>query len=69
MNILAIFFFYKILAKYSLKRTKLHHLKKIFWGACPRTPLANAMHGAKLALANTPTFQKYLNPPPPEMKS
>ena len=39
MNIFTIFFFYKILAKYSTKRTKLHHFKKFLGGACPRTPL------------------------------
>ena len=56
MNIFIIFF-YKILAKYSPKRTKLHHLKKIIGGACPQTPLANT---------NNPTFQKkYFEPPPP----
>ena len=54
------YFFGKILAKYSLKRTKLHHFLKFSRGACPRTPLANAwlrhaLHGAKRH-ANTPTF-------------
>ena len=39
MNIFTIFF-YKILAKYSPKCTKLHNLKKNFGGACPRTTLA-----------------------------
>ena len=56
MNIFRIFV-YKILEKYSPKRTKLHHLKTILGGACPGTPLANAwlrnaLHGA------TPTFPK-----------
>ena len=32
MNIFTNIFFYKILAKYSPKRTKLHHFKKIFSG-------------------------------------
>ena len=51
------YFFDKILAKYSLKRTKF---KNFLGGACPRTPLANtwlrhALHGT-LRHANTPTF-------------
>ena len=59
MNIFTIIFFYKILAKYSPKRTKLHHFFSFLGGACPRTPLANAwlchaLHGA-LRHANTPT--------------
>ena len=61
MNIFT-YFLYKILAKYSPKRTKLHHFLKFSRGACPRTPLANAwqghvLHGAKRH-ANTPTFPK-----------
>ena len=36
-------FFYKILEKYSPKRTKLHHLKTFSRGSiCPRTPLTDA---------------------------
>ena len=55
-------FLYKILAKYSPKRTKLHHFKKILGGACPRNPLANAwlchaLHSASRH-ANTPTITK-----------
>ena len=50
MNIFT-FFFYKILAKYSPKRTII---KKILGGACPQTPLANAW----LRHANTPTITK-----------
>ena len=61
MNMFTIFF-YKILTKYSPKRTTLPHFKKIFEGACPRSPLANAwpshaLHGAS-RYANTPTFPK-----------
>ena len=61
MNIFTIFF-YKILAKYSPKCTKLHHLKKKFPGNMPRTSLANAwlchaLHDASCH-ANTPTFPK-----------
>ena len=37
MNIFT-FFFYKILAKYSLKRTKLHHFLKFSQGSMPREP-------------------------------
>ena len=41
---------------------------KIFSGkhACPRTPLANAW---RRAMQIPPLFQKYFEPPPPEMKS
>ena len=52
MTIFLIIFFDKILAKYSLKRTKLHHFFNFLGGACPRTSLANAW----LRHANTPTF-------------
>ena len=63
MTIFKIIFLNKILAKYFLKRTKLHHFEKFSrggGGACPRTPLANAslrhsLHGASRH-ANTPTF-------------
>ena len=60
MTIFFYYFFDKILAKYSLKRTKLHHFKNFLGGACPRTPLANAwlchaLHGASRH-ANTHTF-------------
>ena len=59
MNIFTIIFFYKILAKYSPKRTIF---KNFLGGACPRTPLANAwlrhaLNGVKRH-ANTPTFTK-----------
>ena len=56
MNIFTIFF-YKILAKYSSKRTIK---KKILGGAYPRTPLANAWlrHTLHERQANTPTFPK-----------
>ena len=64
MNIFTIFF-YKILAKYSPKRT---NLKKFLGGTCPRTPIANAW---LRAMQIPPLFQKYFEPPPPppEMKS
>ena len=35
MNVFSFIFFYKILAKYSLKRTKLHHFLKFSWGSNP----------------------------------
>ena len=59
--------FDKILAKYSLKRIKLHHFQKFSRGSMPRTPLANAwlrhaLHGASRN-ANTPIFQKNFEPP------
>ena len=62
-------FFYKILAKYSPKRTKLHHFKNFLRGACPQTPLTNAwlrnaLHGASRR-ANTPTITKIFSTPPP----
>ena len=62
MNIFTIIFFYKILAKYSPKRTKLHHFKKFSRESMPPNPLANAwlrhaLHGASRH-ANTPTFTK-----------
>ena len=40
MNIFTIFC-YQILAKYSPKRTKLHHLKKDSRGSIPPNPLTN----------------------------
>ena len=46
------FFFKKILAKYSPKRTIL---KKFLGGACPRTPLTL---GIALRHADTPAFPK-----------
>ena len=40
----------KILSKYTLTRTKLHHLKKFLWGICPRTPLTSMpLRGTQLA--------------------
>ena len=64
-------FFDKILAKYSLKRIKLHHFLKFSWGVCPRTPLANewlchALRMARSAMQIPPLFQKNFEPPPPK---
>ena len=45
MNIFGIYlsqFYFKIYSK----RTKLHHLNFFLRGACPRTPLRHAPHGA-----------------------
>ena len=64
MNIFTIFF-YQILAKYSPKRTKLHHFY-IFWGgACLQILLTNAQLSRAAWREITPLLQKYFNPPPP----
>ena len=60
MTIFLIIFFDKILAKYSLKRTKLHHFFKFSRGSMPPNPLANAwlrhaLHAASRH-ANYPIF-------------
>ena len=52
MNIFTIFFFYKIVAKYSPECIKSHHFKKISRGSIPPNPLAykwlrHALHGTK----------------------
>ena len=67
MDILQIFFFYKILAKYSPKRIKLHHFLEIFRGSMPPNPLANAClcH----ALHVPPLFKKYFEPPHPPKRN
>ena len=72
MNTFTIFF-YNILVKYSPKRTKLHHLKKILEGTCPQTPLATrglatrcmARNAAVCAMQIPLLLQKYFEPPPP----
>ena len=62
MNIFTIFF-YTILAKYSLKLTKLHHLKKFSRWSMPLNPPSKRLASPCAAY---PTFQKnILNPPPP----
>ena len=64
MNIFTILFLQNF-TKYSPKRTKLHHFFNFLGGAYPRTPLAcNTIHNH----ANTPTFPKYFDPPPPTPK-
>ena len=55
-------FFYKILAKYSPKRTKLHHFLKFSRGSIPPNP-------SVWRFVNTTLFQKYFEPPPLEIKS
>ena len=59
--------FDKYLAKYSPKRTKLHHLKKNSRGCMPPKPLANSWprHANTLLSNNILT----LPPPPSEIKS
>ena len=68
MNIFTIFL-YKILAKYSPKRTKLHYFKKKFRGSMPPNPLANAwfchaLHGASRHTNTPPLLRKYFEPNP-----
>ena len=63
MNIFTIFFD-KILAKYSPKRTKLHHFKKNSRESMPPNSPSKRM-----ALQILSLFQKYFEPPSPEMKS
>ena len=55
MNIFTIFFL--ILAKYSPKRTKLHHFLKFSQTRLANAWLCHALHGASRH-ANTPTFTK-----------
>ena len=53
----------KIWSKYTPKRTKLHHFKKISRGSMPPNPPSKA-HG--FAPGKCPHFSKnILNPPPP----
>ena len=54
MTIFLNYFFNKILAKYSLKRTKLHHFLKFSRGS--------------MQMQIPPLFQKNLEPPPPPPK-
>ena len=61
--------FNKLLAKYSLKRTKLHNFLKFSWGSMPpsRPSKREALPRAACASchANTPTYpEKILTPPP-----
>ena len=53
---------YKILSKYTLKRTKLHRFKNFLVGACPRTDLA--MRSMSRSDMQIPKFEKNLAPPP-----
>ena len=68
MTIFQIIFFYKILAKYSLKRTKLHHFKKFSRGSMPPNPpnkrVALPRAAWRFAPCKYPHFsRKILNPP------
>ena len=62
MNIFTIFF-YKILAKYSPKRNKLHHFLKIF---SEENALEPPYQTRGFAMQIPPLFQKYFEPPPPK---
>ena len=71
MTIFKITFFDKILAKYSLKRTKLHHFKKFSRGSTPPNPpnirVALPRAAWRFAPCKYPHFyRKILNPPPPK---
>ena len=62
----------KIWSKYTLKRTKLHRLKKFLGGACPRTPLAMRMASpcaaCRFATCKFPNLKKkFLGPPPSQI--
>ena len=58
------YFFDKILAKYSLKRTKLHHFFKFSWGSMPPNPPSKATRCMALcAMPIPPLFQKNFEPP------
>ena len=58
MNIFTILF----LQNFNKIFSKTHHFFVFLGGAYPRTPLAcNTIHNH----ANTPTFPKYFEPPPP----
>ena len=51
-------FFYKILAKYSVKRTRLHHFKNFSWWSIPPNPPSECVVFTYLS-------KNILNPPPP----
>ena len=65
MTIFFNYFFDKILAKYSLKHTKLHHFKNFSRRSMPANPPSKRV--ALRAMQIPPLFQK--NFEPPEMKS
>ena len=69
MTIFKIIVLDKIVAKYSLKRTKLHHFKKFSRVSMPPNPPSKRVASPRTSChaLNTPTFQK--NFEPPEMKS
>ena len=47
------------MSKYTLKRTKLHHVLNFFGGACPQTP--QAMEGAtRRVTSRKQVFQVFL---------
>ena len=57
-------FFYNILAKYSPKRTKLHHFLKNSRGSMSPNPPSKRVATPR-AMQIPPLFQKYFEPPPP----
>ena len=54
----------KISSKYTVKRTKLHRLKKISRGSMPPNPPSNAHGKATCKFLNLK--KKFLPPPPPK---
>ena len=59
-----------MLAKYSLKRTKLHHFKKFSRGSMPPNPPSKRVASPRAAWHFAPCKYphycgKFLNPPPP----
>ena len=67
MNIFT--FFYKILAKFSPKRTKLHHFLKFSWGNVPPNPPSKRVTSPRAAWRFAPSkyplfSKKYFEPPP-----
>ena len=77
MTIFKNYFVDKILAKYSLNRTKLHHFLNFYRGSKPPNPPSKRVAKPRAAWREAPSkyppfSRKILNPPPPpppEMKS
>ena len=71
MNIFT--FFYKILAKYSPKRTKLHNLLKFSRGSMPPNPpnkrVASPHTAWRFAPSKYPHFSKNILNPPPQKRN
>ena len=65
------YFFDKILAKYSLKRIKLHHFLKFSRGSMPPNPPSKRVASPRAAWRSAPCkfthfSRKILTPPPPK---